>query len=113
MTLFNIPDNAHQVKFASDRYWWTIRARDDNYVILTRPEDFAPKGTHLRYTIIDRSRGVRGPVCLSGGDWNFAPDPDGVATALLTALNQRTDGQEFRLWVTWRTAIPVEVQASR
>lgn len=68
------------------RRWWTVRATDDRYTILTRQADFAAKGVSV-YTIIDRARDVRGPCNLIGQGWD-SDDPGGCE-ALLQAL-QRT-----------------------
>ncbi len=47
-----------RVKFAGDRRWWTVRARDGQRVVATRSGDF---GRGDRYTIIDWAAQRRGP----------------------------------------------------
>ncbi|OFV78488.1 hypothetical protein [Rhodococcus erythropolis] len=49
-----------KVQFEESKRWWTVRAVSDdgNLAILTSP--FNPQNTVL-YTIIDNTRGVRGP----------------------------------------------------
>jgi hypothetical protein len=34
------------------KWWWTVKARDERFIIATQQEPFRPKGT-LRYTVVD------------------------------------------------------------
>ena len=75
-----------RIKFEGDRCWWTIRAENDRYQILTRQADFKPKG-EVFYTIVDREEGIRGPCNLIGQGWGFdAETLDADAKSLLEAL---------------------------
>lgn len=64
--------------------WWTVKAVDERFVVVTRQEEFKPKGVSC-YTILDWVRGVRGPCDLSGQGWDV-DEPNGCAE-LLRALN--------------------------
>lgn len=74
------------------RRWWTVRACDDRFTILTRQADFESAGTSV-YTIIDWKRGVRGPCNLIGQGWDV-DEPNGCQE-LLAAL-QRHVAREQR-----------------
>lgn len=76
-----------QMKFKGDRRWWTVRAADERFTILTRQREFHPRA-EVVYTIIDRERGVRGPCNAIGQGWDFNVDTlDADAALLLEALN--------------------------
>lgn len=112
----------HLVRLAYDKpsgRWWTVRALDSRFVILTRQAEFHAKGTS-QYTIIDWERGVRGPCNLIGQGWDI-DDPDGPES-LLRALNyhvevsQRlTAGEkivtltETSTEVSYRNNVPIEI----
>lgn len=65
-----LPPVGAKVKLARDgRRWWDVRAADNRFAILTRQAEFKPKG-ELRYTILDSTRGVRGPCNLIGQSWD-------------------------------------------
>jgi hypothetical protein len=67
---------------ADARRWWTVRAVDQRYVILTRQADFQPKGV-IYYSIIDWERGVRGPCNLIFGyDVTLPQGPDNLLNDL-------------------------------
>lgn len=68
--------------------WWTIRALDERFVILTRQAAFKSKG-QSEYTIIDWEQALRGPCNLlgQGGD----VDEPGGCQALLRALNYQLE----------------------
>lgn len=74
-----------RVKFVGDPRWWTVRAGDERFTILTRQASFKPKGT-VCYTIIDRDREVRGPCSLIGQGWDFQEDLEADAALLLASL---------------------------
>jgi hypothetical protein len=101
------------------RRWWTVRAVDGRFTVLTRQRDFRPKGESF-YTIIDRVRGVRGPCNLIGQGWDV--DEPGGPQALLRALNYHLEvsarlaaGEgrvvldEASVKVSHRNNVPVEV----
>ena len=74
-----------QVKFEGDRRWWTVRAEDERFTVLTRQAEFVPKGI-LRYTIIDLERGVRGPCNLIGNGYGDGTYDDAQCAEILAAL---------------------------
>lgn len=79
--------------------WWTVRAENDRYVILTMP---AKKSrTWLLYTVIDWERNVRGPINLIGGGWDIQEDTD-----YAEKLAELVDGE---VEVSWRNNVPVLV----
>ena len=59
-----------QVRFAHDTRWWTVRARDERFTVLTRQASFKTKGAVV-YTIDDADRGCRGPANTLGQGWDF------------------------------------------
>lgn len=82
------------------RTWWTVQARNERYLVATRPEPFASKGAGLQYTVIDlrstmRHNGAYPGVARSsldtlGGGWDINPgSPLGDCEAILRNL---TDG---------------------
>lgn len=82
-----------QLKFDdSSRYWWTVRAVDERYVVLTR---HAPFRSSLLYTIADAQTGRRGPCDLIGQGWDFDKTNDQTlatsAERLLVALHGGMD----------------------
>lgn len=77
-----------QIRFDPDRPWWTVRDRDDRYIVATRQQPFAPKGD-LLYTVVDltgwqdyKYNGagngiVRSSLNTLGGGWNIGADGAG------------------------------------
>lgn len=55
-----------------DGTWWTVRAVNQRYVILTMPTKKSK--TYPLYTVIDWERMVRGPINLIGGGWDIRND---------------------------------------
>lgn len=89
-----------QIKFLDDRFWWTARAVDDRYAVLTRHTPFRKDGI-LTYTIIDAERGRRGPCNLIGQGWGFDIDkPEEGAEELLAEL------QADKVQITSRNNVP-------
>lgn len=68
-----------KVKFEGERQRYTIMARNDRFVILTKP--FNAQRTYL-YTIADLQRGVRGPCNLIFGLPCDVNTPEGAAEAM-------------------------------
>lgn len=117
-----------QIKFEGDRRWWTVRAEDERFTILTRQRNFHPRG-EVFYTIIDRERGVRGPCDLIGQGWDFRPDAlEESAAELLRALNAHVEvGEWFKdkpagttrpvtevqTQVSFRNNVPIKIEAER
>ncbi|PZR55250.1 hypothetical protein DNL40_02445 [Xylanimonas oleitrophica] len=78
-----------RIRFTGDpsTRWWTVRARDERFIIATRQAAFEPGGT-LRYTVVDltgwthRYNGVGPGVVRSslntlGGGWDLGPEGEG------------------------------------
>lgn len=77
-----------QIRFDPDRPRWTVRDRDDRYIVATRQQPFAPKGD-LLYTVVDltgwqdyKYNGagngiVRSSLNTLGGSWNIGADGAG------------------------------------
>lgn len=95
---------------------WTVRSRDDRFLVLSRPSDL-DASTEI-YTIADLEAGVRGPCNLIGGGWDMT-DPE-WADKLLRALNydlqvteqlRATSGPvtlaEIRVHVSERNNVPL------
>jgi hypothetical protein len=113
-----------QIKFMGDRRWWTVRAEDERFTILTRQADFKPAGEYF-YTIIDRVRAVRGPCNLIGQGWEFKPDTlEQNAAELLRALNYHLEMvadlrpgprpmTELEVEVSYRNNVPILITAER
>lgn len=96
------------------RSWWTVRAADERFVILTRQAPFKPRGK-LLYTIIDWERDLRGPCNLLGQGWDFNTDPVSDAEGLLRALTARLESEAWAKTVPAGTSRPldeVEVEVS-
>ncbi|GAA4034504.1 hypothetical protein GCM10023063_18210 [Arthrobacter methylotrophus] len=63
--------------------WWTVRAVDDRFTVLTRPASKKDRGSE--FTIIDNVRGLSGPCDLIGQGWDV--DAEHGCEKLLRALN--------------------------
>jgi hypothetical protein len=98
--------------------WWTVRAADDRFTILTRPASNKARGSE--YTIIDAVRDLRGPCDLIGQGWDV--DAEQGCEKLLRALNFHLEvvarleaGEEsVRMTetsteVSYRNNVPVEI----
>lgn len=97
-----------QIKFAGDHYWWTVRARDDRYIVATRQAQFRPVGEYF-YTIIDTVgfldrtyNGVgNGPVRSSlntlGGGWDLGPNFEGCGEMIRLLNDGRWELSHRRL----------------
>lgn len=68
-----------KVKLGGERQRYTIQARNDRFVIMTKP--FNAQRTYL-YTIADLKRGVRGPCNLIFGLPCDVNTPEGAQEAL-------------------------------
>lgn len=68
-----------KVKFEDERQRYTVQARNDRFVILTKP--FNAQKTYL-YTIVDLERGVRGKCNLIFGLPCDVDTPEGAREAL-------------------------------
>jgi hypothetical protein len=108
-TTLNVGDRVRLAHDSTRRRWWTVRAADGRYVVLTRQRDFRPKG-ELYYTIIDWERGVRGPCDLIGQGWDV--ESPGGCEALLRALGMVIKPgpvEEISVEVSYRNNVPIEV----
>jgi hypothetical protein len=73
--------------------WWTIRARDERYLVATQSALFKPQG-HLWYAVVDltgwqdrtyNGQGdgiVRSSLNTLGGGWDIGPDGEGCDEVL-------------------------------
>lgn len=101
--------------------WWTVRAGDERYTVLTRQRPFRPKG-ELLYTIIDRQRDVRGPCNLVGQGWDV--ETPGGCDELLRALQRHDEllerldalpagtpvpAEDVTVEVSYRNNVPIEI----
>lgn len=68
-----------KIKLGNERQRWTVQARDDRFVIMTKP--FNAKRTYF-YTIADLERKVRGPCNLIFGLPWHVNTPEGARAAL-------------------------------
>lgn len=90
-----VPHDATAVLFADSPRWWTVRARDERFTILTRQAPFRAKGT-VFYTIVDHQAGVRGPCNLLGQGWDFEEGRlEESARELLAALRLHADREAW------------------
>ena len=82
-----------RVRFAPGGHanrWWTVRARDERFIVATMQAPFQPKGT-LWYTVVDligwqvkQGHGagngvVRSSLNTLGGGWDLGPNGEGCA----------------------------------
>ncbi|WP_024816927.1 hypothetical protein [Arthrobacter sp. 31Y] len=101
------------------RNWWTVRAADERFVILTRQAPFEAAGVN-EYTIIDWDRDVRGPCNLIGQGWDTSTDES--CQELLRALQYQLEVaaqlragaesvalEEVAVEVSYRNNVPVEI----
>jgi len=72
-------DVGAKIKLGEERNRYTIQARNDRFVILTKP--FNAQKTYL-YTIVDLARGVRGPCNLIFGLPCDVNTPESASKAL-------------------------------
>lgn len=87
----------------AQRVWWTVRARDDRFIVATSPVPFQPKGS-LYYTVVDltgwlkkKYNGcgngvVRSSLNTLGGSWDLGEEGKG-ADAVIRGL--RSGGWEL------------------
>lgn len=87
-----------RIKFTPGRAhrWWTVRARDERFIVATCQAPFQPKG-ELWYTIVDLTGWqnrmyngagngvVRSSLNTLGGGWSIGPDGEGC-DEILTGL---------------------------
>lgn len=78
--LIERPSVGERIKFDGERCRYTIQARSDRFVILTKP--FNAQRTYL-YTIVDLERGVRGACNLIFGLPCDVDTPEGALEALV------------------------------
>ncbi|WP_422758977.1 hypothetical protein [Paenarthrobacter sp. C1] len=98
--------------------WWTVRAMDDRFTILTRPASNTARGSE--YAIIDNVRALRGPCDLIGQGWDV--DAEQGCQKLLRALNfhlevvarlaageESVRTTETSTEVSYRNNVPIEI----
>lgn len=86
-----------KIKFEAERQRYTIQARNDRFVVLTKP--FNARRTYL-YTIADLERGYRGACNLIFGLPCDVDTPEGAAEAI--ALIERDE-----MGVSSRNCVPL------
>ncbi len=86
-----------KVKFERERQRYTVQARNDRFVIMTKP--FNAQRTYL-YTIADLERGYRGACNLIFGLPCHVDTPEGAAEAL--AMIERGEME-----VSYRNCVPL------
>jgi hypothetical protein len=91
----------NMIKFAGEKQKYTIKAKDNRYLICTKP--FNPKKTVL-YTIIDLERFVRGTNdrVFNPYDYSIQEDID----QCLVDLQLNKNGIE----VSWRNCVGLDVE---
>jgi hypothetical protein len=73
-------------------WWWTVRARNDRFIIATQQAPFLPKGK-VQYTVVDltgwtytyngvRPGMVRSSLNTLGGGYDLGPDGEGCEQML-------------------------------
>lgn len=81
------PNEQVRLNLGAEQRWWTVRAADTRYAIVTRQAPFRPKG-EFEYSILDSTTGNAGPSNLIGnGFWNRGEDITVGAERLLGDLN--------------------------
>lgn len=92
---------------AGARWPWTVRARDERFIVATSPAPFKPKGT-LMYTVVDRtgwqkmSRNghghgvVRSSLDILGGGWGDGSYDDAACAEILSVLRSGEWGLSHR-----------------
>lgn len=92
--------------------WWTVRARDERFIVATMQAPFAPKGD-LWYTVVDltgwqekRYNGagngvVRSSLNTLGGGWDIGPNGegcDGIIPALRSGEWELSHRRVMNVW---------------
>lgn len=90
-----------KIKFASDKQRYTVKAKDDRYIICTKP--FNLKKTVL-YTIIDLKRWVRGTNNMVFNPYDYSKQED--INECLVDLQYHNHGLE----VTHRNCVQLDVE---
>lgn len=100
----------------SNRLWWTLRARDERWLIATCPAPFQPKG-QLWYCVVDLYRTfkyngvgpgmVRSSLNTLGGGWPYGHfDRAAFNQALLDLNRERSKLSNRRLEIVHRFEVP-------
>lgn len=93
-----------KVKFAEERLAYTIQARDERYLVCTKP--FNPRRTVL-YTVVDLQERVRGTENLIFGMGAETPEQ---CADMLRRLQGRDSDLAFQTEVSHRNRIPLKVE---
>ena len=94
----NIKKVGDKLKFAEEKQMYTIRARNDRYLVCTKP--FNPKRTVL-YTIIDLIEGIRGTNDFILNPYNYE-----LAEDCQQCLKDITSGEAK---ISSRNKIPLKI----
>lgn len=99
-----------RLRFADERYWWTVKAVTENFAALTRQAEFHPRGT-LCYTVVDWRNGIRGACNLIGQGWGDGTYTEAECAAMLDAFEGNTE-RCFQLEVSHRNWVPLRFAES-
>lgn len=92
-----------RIKFSeTGARWWTVRAANERFAVLTQQVPFEEKGT-LRYSVMNHESGVRGPCNLIGQGWGDGTYSDDECAAMLTAF------EAGKVEVSHRNNVPIQV----
>ena len=124
LTVIDRPEVGDRVKFADDRFIWTVAATSEHFTALTRPAPF--RRDAKVYTVIDWDKGFRGPCNLIGqgwGDGTYTPEQctlmladfenmlreDPAATAARAAGKKSWKASWNTLEVSYRNRVTVHI----
>jgi hypothetical protein len=103
-----------RVKFhpTTSRQWWTVRDRNDRFIVATMQAPFEPKGD-LWYTVVDltgwqhkRYNGagngvVRSSLNTLGGGWELGPNGEGAEQIIPALLSGEWEFSNRRVASVW------------
>lgn len=90
-----------KIKFKEERLLYTIRARNEDYLICTKP--FNPRHTVL-YCIVDLKKQIRGPENLVFG---AGAETDEECSQMLSRVSQKGVNQTE---VSYRRKLPLNIE---
>lgn len=98
------------------RRWWTVRARDERFIVATTQAPFEVKGT-LWYTVVDttgwqqkRYNGagngiVRSSLNTLGGGWDIGPNGEGCDEVLSALRSGEWELSHRRVVNVWQIEV--------
>ena len=96
----NIKKVGDKLKFAEEKQMYTIRAKNDRYLICTKP--FNPKHTVI-YTIVDLVENIRGTNNFIFNPYDYALEED-----CLQCLKDLASGE---VGISSRNKIPLKIES--